>query len=275
MRVSAIRELVQEWPLRAFFGVLLAVVVLAANFAGTDFFAAFVALIAFAAAREWNRMTSGRNYALESAFTGGAVAVALTVLMHAAHPAWAAGVLAGGAVLASGAAYRRGNSPVWNGVGAFYIGVPALCVTALRAAHGPWVILGLFITIWTADTGALVLGRFIGGPKLAPSLSPNKTWAGIVGGIVAPAVALSGYVFLLHGNGWAAVPIAALLAVAAHAGDLFESWFKRRVGVKNSGGLIPGHGGVLDRIDSALFAVPLAAALVFVFGADLLFGAHP
>jgi phosphatidate cytidylyltransferase len=143
------------------------------------------------------------------------------------------------------------------------------------APQGFWVIIGLFITIWTADTGALVLGRFVGGPKLAPSLSPNKTWAGIIGGIVAPAVALSSYVFLLHGNGWAAAPLAALLALAAHAGDLFESWLKRRVGVKNSGGLIPGHGGVLDRIDSTLFAVPLAAALVFVFGVDILFGAHP
>jgi phosphatidate cytidylyltransferase len=275
LRVNAAREFAQEWPLRALFGALLAVVALAANFGGIDFLAAFVAVVAFAAAREWHRMTGGQYYTLESLVTGGTVAVALAVLVRTAQPAWSAGILAGGTLLASGAAYRRGGSPVWNGVGAVYIGVPALCLTALRAAQGPWAILGLFITIWTADTGALVLGRFIGGPKLAPGLSPNKTWAGVLGGIAAPVASLSGYLFVLHGNGWAAVPFAAVLALAAHAGDLFESWFKRRFGVKNSGGLIPGHGGVLDRIDSALFAVPLAAALVFVFGVDLLFGAHP
>jgi len=274
-RVSAIRELVQEWPLRAFSGVLLALVALATDFAGTFFLTAFVGLIAFGAAREWHRMTSGPAYVLESLVTGGAIAAALAVLVCTAQPVWAAGVLAGGALAASGAAYRNGNSPLWNGLGAFYIGVAALCLAGLRATHGPWVIIGLFITIWTADTGALVLGRFVGGPRLAPSVSPNKTWSGILGGIAAPAVCLSVYIFLLHGNGWAAAPVAAALALAAHAGDLFESWVKRRMGVKNSGGLIPGHGGVLDRIDSALFAVPLAAALVFVFGVDFLFGASP
>jgi phosphatidate cytidylyltransferase len=273
--VSGVRELVQEWPLRAFSGVLLAVIALAAIFAGPYFFAIFVGLIALAAAREWHRMTSGRSYALEVLFTGAAIVLALAILVSTAHPAWAACMLVGGALLSGVAAYRYGNSARWNGAGAIYIGVPALCLAALRAAHGPWVVIGLFITIWTADTGALVFGRFVGGPKLAPELSPNKTWAGIVGGILAPVVALTSYIVLLGGSGRSAAVLGVVLALAAHAGDLFESWLKRRVGLKNSGGLIPGHGGVLDRIDSTLFVVPLAAALVFVFGVDLLCGAHP
>lgn len=274
--MSAARRTALEWPLRAVFGLLLAVVALAANAAGTGFLASFVMLVALAAAREWHRMTGGQFQVLETLSTGGAIVVALVVLVLSARPVWAAGVLVGGALLASWAAYRHGHSAAWNGLGAIYIGGPALCLTALRTApHGFWVIIGLFITIWTADTGAFVFGRFIGGPKFAPNLSPNKTWAGMLGGMVAPAAALSTYVFLLRGDSRAALPLALLLAIAAHAGDLFESWLKRRVGLKNSGGLIPGHGGVLDRIDSTLFAVPLAAALVFVFGVDLLCGARP
>jgi phosphatidate cytidylyltransferase len=274
--VSGVRELAQEWPLRAFSGLLLALAVLGSNFAGTYFFAAFVGLIALAGAREWHRMTcGGQSYALEILFTGAAIILALAILVSTTHPAWAAGILAGGALLSALAAYRHGNSVRWNGAGPIYVGVPALCLAALRGAHGPWVIIGLFITIWSADTGALVFGRFVGGPKLAPGLSPNKTWAGILGGILAPAASLAMYILLLGGSGWSAVFLAVLLALAAHAGDLFESWLKRRVGLKNSGGLIPGHGGVLDRIDSTLFVVPLAAVLVFVFGVDLLCGAHP
>jgi phosphatidate cytidylyltransferase len=79
----------------------------------------------------------------------------------------------------------------------------------------------------------------------------------------------------LGGSGWRAALLGAVLALAGHVGDLFESWVKRRVGRKNSGSLIPGHGGVLDRVDSTLFVAPLAAVLIFVFGLDPLFGAHP
>jgi phosphatidate cytidylyltransferase len=104
--------------------------------------------------------------------------------------------------------------------------------------------------------------------------SPNKTWAGFLGGVLLPAAGLAIYVTLLHGTGWKAAILGVVLALAAHLGDLFESWIKRRVGRKNSGSLIPGHGGVLDRIDSTLFVAPIAALLVFGFGLDPLFGGH-
>jgi len=275
--MSGMQHVAQEWPARAFFGVLLASITIAATIAGGFYFAGLLAVIALAASREWYRMVSGDRYALETFFTTAAIGAGLVAVVATRTAIWPAAMLTVGAALAAGASLRRGAPALWNGGGALYIGVPALCLAALRvdAPHGSWVVVGLFVTVWAADTGALVWGRFLGGPKLVPALSPNKTWSGIAGGVILPAASLSLYVMYLGGNGWRAGVLGAVLATAGHVGDLFESWVKRRVGRKNSGSLIPGHGGVLDRVDSTLFVAPLAAALIFVFGLDPLFGAHP
>jgi phosphatidate cytidylyltransferase len=267
----------QEWPARAFFGVLLAAVAIAATIAGGYYFASFLAIVALAASREWHRMVGGERYGLETFFTAASIAAALAAFAAAPHALWPLSMLAAGAVLAAAVRFRLSAAALWNGGGAIYIGVPAVCLLALRVdvPLGAWVVFGLFLTIWTADTGAFICGRILGGPKFVPVLSPNKTWSGIVGGIVLPAAALFLYVMYLGGSGWRAGLFGAALAAAGHMGDLFESWLKRRVGRKNSGSLIPGHGGVLDRIDSTLFVAPLAAVLVFVFAVDPLFGAHP
>jgi phosphatidate cytidylyltransferase len=275
--VSNMRGLALEWPARAFFGVLLAAIAIAATFAGGYCFAAVLAVVALAAAREWHRLVSGQRYALETVFTGLSIAAALAAVVAVPHAAWPLGILAAGAIFSATASLRRNAPALWSGGGALYLGVPALCLIALQmdAPHGSWVVVGLFLTVWAADTGAFVCGRFLGGPKFAPALSPNKTWSGIAGGIILPAMSLALYVAYLGGNAGRAGLLGVFLAAAGHAGDLFESWLKRRVGRKNSGSLIPGHGGVLDRIDSTLFVAPLAAALVFVFGLDPLFGARP
>lgn len=270
-----VQQLMWEWPARAFFGALLAGLAIAATLAGGFYFSGFLALIATAAAREWHRMIGGKRFGLELALTAGTIAIALVLTTIGMHAQWPVLALAVGGVSAA-AASRSPAGRIWNGAGALYIGVPAVCLVGLRmnAIHGGLVVLALFIVIWAADSGAFVCGRVLGGPKLVPALSPNKTWTGIAGGIVLPALALSIYAALLGGNYRAAALTGALLAIAAHAGDLFESWLKRRVGRKNSGNLIPGHGGVLDRIDSTLAVAPLAALLVFVLGFDLLFGAR-
>jgi phosphatidate cytidylyltransferase len=124
----------------------------------------------------------------------------------------------------------------------------------------------LFVAVWTADTAALLLGRMIGGPKLAPELSPNKTWAGFVGGTLAAGVAESIYVFLLGGLALEGAAFGIFIALAGHCGDLFESWVKRQFRAKNTGSLIPGHGGMLDRIDSLLFAAPACVAIIYLAG---------
>jgi phosphatidate cytidylyltransferase len=132
--------------------------------------------------------------------------------------------------------------------------------------QGATLVGGLFVAVWTADTGALLFGRMIGGPKLAPVLSPNKTWAGFLGGTLAAGTAEALYAGILGGNALSGLMLGIFLALVGHCGDLFESWVKRQFHAKNTGHLIPGHGGMLDRIDSILFAAPLYAALVVFVG---------
>jgi phosphatidate cytidylyltransferase len=266
-----------EWPARALFGILLAGCAVAALVAGGTVFTALVCLIAIGAAREWHRMLGGARYALPIVATTLAVAAALgcTILLPGSlWPVWILGI---GSMLAALAAAASGDSPLWNGVGTLYIGLPALSLVALRTqtAAGMAAALVVFLAVWAADTGALFGGKLLGGPKFVPALSPNKTWAGFLTGTLLSVAAVTVYIGLYKGRLWQAALLGLVLALAGHGGDLFESWVKRRVGRKNSGGLIPGHGGVLDRIDSTLFAAPLAALLVFVFGLDPLCGGHP
>ncbi|HKT58589.1 MAG TPA: phosphatidate cytidylyltransferase [Gemmatimonadales bacterium] len=141
-----------------------------------------------------------------------------------------------------------------------------------RSWAGAWLVFFPLVVTWVVDTAAMFGGRAIGGPKLAPTVSPGKTrsgsLAGILGGlVVAPLFAW--VVFPRVGLGiplWQLVAIAAVLGVIGQAGDLAESLFKREAGVKDSSHLIPGHGGVLDRLDSLYFVVPAAAAMYRVFG---------
>lgn len=163
--------------------------------------------------------------------------------------------------------------------GAIYIGLPCAIFLWLRnrAPEGLETILALFAVIWAADIFAYFAGKVIGGPKIARGLSPNKTWSGIVGGTLAGAAAGYGCGYLFHVDAelrvaWLA--IGAIVAFTGLMGDLFESFLKRRFGVKDASKLIPGHGGVLDRIDS-LMAASLLVGAALAFGpraTSLLFG---
>jgi len=155
----------------------------------------------------------------------------------------------------------------WHAFGAFYLGLPVISLALLRDdPRGSAIVGGLFVAVWTADTAALLLGRLIGGPKLAPELSPNKTWAGFVGGTLAAGAAESVYVFWLGGAALEGVAFGIVIALSGHCGDLFESWVKRQFRAKNTGSLIPGHGGMLDRVDSLLFAAPVCMAMIYLAG---------
>jgi len=143
-----------------------------------------------------------------------------------------------------------------------YVGLGAAALLWLRAGHGSGRLAVLFVVlvVWASDIGAYAVGRLIGGPLLAPAISPGKTWAGAVGGLVAAAAV--GFVSLHPGSAL----LAAGLGIAAQAGDLMESAMKRGFGVKDSGWLIPGHGGLLDRFDGLLTAAPAAAAAALLAG---------
>ena len=150
------------------------------------------------------------------------------------------------------------------GAGVLYCGLPIYALLLIR--HEPDGLrnaLWALSLVWSTDIGAYFAGRSIGGPKLAPSISPNKTWAGLIGGIVlATIVAAAMHQFyLLPLRFVLATP---LLAILAQAGDLYESHLKRRAGVKDSGSVIPGHGGFLDRLDGVVPVMPVAALLVVV-----------
>ena len=161
---------------------------------------------------------------------------------------------------------------LWAIFGALYIGAAIIGLWVARSTEeGFFVTMVLFGVVWATDIGGYVFGRSIGGPKIAPSISPSKTWAGLIGGVVTVAAFIL-VVFTFRTEQWPyqwgiALPLsmigAALIAVIAQAGDFFESWLKRRAGMKDSGALIPGHGGLFDRIDGLLPVAILFGAIIY------------
>jgi phosphatidate cytidylyltransferase len=147
------------------------------------------------------------------------------------------------------------------GAGLIYAGLPAIGLLYLRdLPQGLWLTLWTLAIIWATDIGAYFSGRRFGGPRLAPRVSPNKTWAGLIGGMVA-AGCIGGLIAGAAGLPGGLLLLGAPMAFLAQMGDLFESWLKRRAGIKDSGRLLPGHGGALDRLDGAVPVAILMAAL--------------
>jgi phosphatidate cytidylyltransferase len=236
------------------------------------------------AAREWHRMVRSPAMAeiadrhpihIQTIITVAAIASGVTAIMFR-QAAIAFVLICVGAVASYVLAKQRDDNPVWHAAGVFYIGLPALALVALRVLppNGTWYILALFIIVWATDTGALVFGKLIGGRKLAPRLSPGKTWAGTIGGTVTALAVFALYAALFAPNLALALLFAVGLSAVAHLGDLLESAIKRHFGYKDSGGLIPGHGGMLDRVDSLFAASVVFAILVFGLGFNPLLGAH-
>ena len=149
-------------------------------------------------------------------------------------------------------------------LGTIYVGLPVLSLLLIRQQHDGLVYaFWTMALVWVTDIGAYFAGRAIGGAKLAPAISPNKTWAGLIGGMVLAAL-FGVAMHFAYGLALRLTLASPLLAIAAQAGDLYESWLKRRAGVKDSGTLLPGHGGVLDRLDGLVPVAPIAAVLVVV-----------
>ncbi|WP_119419232.1 phosphatidate cytidylyltransferase [Desertibaculum subflavum] len=157
----------------------------------------------------------------------------------------------------------RDQGAVWIVAGLVYVLVPCFALAWFREATGWIAALWLFVAVWASDTGAYLFGRMIGGPKLWPAVSPNKTWAGLGG--AAFGAALVGLIgsFVVPGADLRLIAAGVGIGLLGQAGDLFESHVKRRAGAKDSGTLIPGHGGALDRLDSLLFVAPAAAFVLW------------
>jgi len=272
-----------EGVLRILFGGFLAVAAIGLALSPwPELFAAITALMTLFAAREWHRMVRAPAKAaqmerhalhIQTIITGATTACALTAMVYEIVPA-AFACLVLGVVASYVWAQRHDDNPLWHAGGVLYIGLPAMALVALRVfpLQPQLVILGLFLLVWATDTGALVFGKLIGGPKLAPRLSPGKTWAGTIGGSITAMVVYGFYIALFGFDAERAMVFALAFSFVAHGGDLLESFIKRRFGLKNSGGLIPGHGGMLDRVDSLFAASVVLALLVFVFHFNPLFG---
>ena len=160
----------------------------------------------------------------------------------------------------------------WKFFGFFYCLLPAVSLLWIReraeyegVGTGFDLLIWVFLVVWATDIGAYFSGRAIGGPKLAPSISPNKTVAGLVGGVICAAFMAGAWVYYV-GLPAKLLWLAALFGAAAQLGDLFESGLKRKAGVKDSGTWLPGHGGLLDRLDG-LVPVSLLTAALLVMGA--------
>lgn len=268
-----------DWLLRPLFGIGLAAIAITALYFDSYCFALFIIAGAIAAVREWHRMRTTTYQPFWIVSSAGIISSAglEVAFANASGDAmrslpWL--MLAVAALINSVLGSTRRVEALWHAAALLYIGIPALCLVAMRESlpRAFWVLLAIFIAVWATDTGALFVGNLLKGPKLWPTLSPNKTWAGFLGGTAFGAIFAAIVFVLAHGNVFYGTILGAVTALVGHAGDLFESFLKRRVGRKDSGSLIPGHGGVLDRIDSMLFVAPVAAVMFLLLHIDPLAG---
>ena len=253
-----------DFGVRLLSATVLATVSIATAALGGWWFAGWVLILALAVAHEWFGLTG-------SAGRWAAVAAVIAV--------WFAMVGQGGVVLAlyaiamgaAGAAVfaamqRRDDGGLWGAAGVVYMTVPLVALLWMRNAEGGGhAILWLFFVVWATDSGAFAFGRTIGGAKLAPRLSREKTWAGVLGGLATGTLAGVAFHAFIQADAPRAAVLAAIVSLAAQCGDLLQSAIKRKFDAKDAGTLIPGHGGVMDRLDSLVVAAPvLAFAVSFV-----------
>ena len=247
----------EELRLRILSAIVLGILVLAATWFGGVYFALLAAVIALLVHYEWTRITGARTLDPE-AFWSGWVAMALIafdILAEQGMDAWNEYLWMAVALLVLYSLIRAKNR--WNPAGVVYAGLTGVSLAEIRGDGftGFIAMIFIFAVVWGTDIAAYFTGRAIGGKKLAPSISPGKTWSGAIGGAVAAVICGSLVVlsYMKNVSLWI-VLLALVLSVLSQVGDLFESFMKRRYKVKDSSHLIPGHGGVMDRIDGLVFA---------------------
>jgi len=256
-----------DFPVRLAAGLAMGAVALTFTLAGAMPFAVLVVLAALVVSWEWGRLVHGKDAGIVVAVQIGTAALA-GILAAAGFVGLGLLALPIGAILAT--LLSLGRNSLFSAAGVFYAGLPTVALIWLRsdAWLGLLAVVFLIVIVVTADTAGFLAGRLLGRTKLWPSVSPNKTWEGLIGAVVASAVV--GGLFWFAIPGASAVRLAAtgaVLALVAQAGDLAESALKRRFGAKDAGALIPGHGGVMDRVDGLVAvasAVGVAAIIIDV-----------
>jgi phosphatidate cytidylyltransferase len=257
----------EDFPLRLASGLAMGVVATLFTVWGLWPFAILVMLVALVVSWEWGRLVHGREADIVVAVNAGAAAVA-AVLAAMGFALLGLLALMIGAILAT--LLSLGRHSAFSALGVLYAGLPAVALIWLRSdvALGLRAVIFLVVVVVTADTAAFLAGRLLGGPKLWPRVSPNKTWAGLMGAVVASAVVASLFSFAVPDSSAAYLAVTgAVLALVAQLGDLGESALKRRFGAKDTGTILPGHGGVMDRVDglvAAASAVGIAAFAIDV-----------
>ena len=246
--------------------VVLAPLAIAVAYAGGWLWTALVTLTAIGLYFEWLMVVGARTPRL---VTAGAAALAIAGLLLAAGR-----IDASILVLVVGLAGVMVVSPerrLWTATGFGYAAAAEVASVLVRhdQAHGFVALILILLVVWVTDIGGYFAGRGIGGPKLWPRVSPKKTWAGAIGGFAASLAVAAGFAVIGLGKTGPMLLLGAVLSIASQLGDLFESAVKRRFGVKDSSHIIPGHGGLLDRLDGFVAAIVLAAIFGFLRdGAD-------
>ncbi|MCC6777046.1 MAG: phosphatidate cytidylyltransferase [Hyphomicrobiales bacterium] len=255
-----------ELALRVLSALILVPLAIGAAYVGGWLFALFWAIAAVGVLWEWMSLVAGAERVSVLTIAGVAIVLA-TALMGVGHLTAALIVLL--LTMLAAAALARAERRTWVALGTLYSGLLSAMPTLLRndEQQGFVAILLVFAVVWTTDIVAYFVGRAVGGPKLMPKVSPKKTWSGALGGAAGAVLAAIAVARLAGLPSVLAVALLALvLSVIAQAGDLFESFLKRRFGAKDSGHLIPGHGGLMDRLDGFVTAVTAAALIGLMRG---------
>jgi phosphatidate cytidylyltransferase len=250
-----------ELALRVCSALVLVPLAIGTAYVGGWPFAVFWGLAALGVLWEWCSLVAGADRRL-ALMTGAAAIVLAVVLAVTNHHRATLVVLAMGTLAA--AALAPAERRIWVASGVPYAGAIAVAPIVLRSdgANGFFAMLFLFAIVWATDIIAYFVGRAVGGPKLMPQVSPKKTWSGALGGTAAAVALAVAFAQAAVFPTWLAIAmLAVVLSVVAQGGDLFESFLKRRFGAKDSSHLIPGHGGLMDRLDGFVTAGVVAALI--------------